>query len=342
MTTKRTDIHRPSAIEPTDYEFVACIYSGSKDLDLGEALENKENREAFRRHMEYTGGKFSQHEHGGTCHICGARADYLAIFYHPATNVYIKTGEDCADKLDMGQPEAFRSLRQSIADARKCKAGKRKAEILLTEADLARAWELYNLDKPPIDEPRKPCNCGYRIDCRSCRGTGVRNNTFDFIKSIVGNIVKYGHISDKQVEFLAKLVDRIDNYAEREAEQAAKQAAERAALQPCPTGKVMITGEVISTKAVDSQYGIVYKMLVKDDRGFKVWGSIPRALELFDVEQSDEQGSWKLQRGLERGDRVSFSATVEPSNDDTHFGFYKRPTKPQLLSVIGGKLPAQE
>jgi len=49
--------------------------------------------------------------------------------------------------------------------------------------------------------------------------------------------------------------------------------------------------------------------LVQDDRGFKVWGT----------SQAD------------KGDRVTFMARVEVSQDDPKFGFYKRPTKVQIL-----------
>ena len=92
--------------------------------------------------------------------------------------------------------------------------------------------------------------------------------------------------------------------AQRAAEQAELDAAER-----CPTGRVEITGEILAIKLQESYYGDTLKMLVKDDRGFKVWGSIPSSLH------------------ASRGARVTFMAAVEPSRDDDKFGFYKRPTK---------------
>lgn len=56
-------------------------------------------------------------------------------------------------------------------------------------------------------------------------------------------------------------------------------------------------------------------MLVQDDRGFKVWGSVPSSIS--------EAGT---------GDRVTFSATIEAS-DKEDFGFFKRPTKAQILAA---------
>ncbi len=138
-------------------------------------------------------------------------------------------------------------------------------------------------------------------------------------------MIKYGSdLTDKQDSFVRKLIDLVDNRAQREAEKNAARIAERAASEDCPTGRFKITGDVMSTKSVDSQYGYVFKMLVRDDRGFKVFGSIPSCLELFD----DKDGN---QRALAIGDRVEFMAAIEQSKDDVKFGFYKRPTKAKLL-----------
>ena len=49
----------------------------------------------------------------------------------------------------------------------------------------------------------------------------------------------------------------------------------------------------------------IVKNIIQDDRGFKVCGTA--------VADKDE--------------RVSFMARIEPSKDDSKFGFYKRPTK---------------
>ena len=106
MTT-RTDIHRPSAINPHEYEFVAFDYIGPGYAGLSLMSE----RRAFQQHLTRTGGKYSAHDHGGTCAVCGACAFYIAKFYHRATNTYICTGEDCAAKLDMGDAVDRKSTR---------------------------------------------------------------------------------------------------------------------------------------------------------------------------------------------------------------------------------------
>ena len=63
-------------------------------------------------------------------------------------------------------------------------------------------------------------------------------------------------------------------------------------------------------------YGDVLKMLVQDDLGFRVWGSVPVSLE-----------------DAERESRITFTATVTASDKDAKFGFFKRPAKAAVLDL---------
>jgi hypothetical protein len=297
QTLIRTDVHRPSAIDPEAYEFVAVTYIGGSELDLGEQLELVYQRKVFNAHRDRTAGVLSGHRHGGTCHICGAHALYLAIFYHRGSNSYIQSGEDCAAKLDMGQPEAFNAARQSIADARACIAGKRKAQAVLADCGLTEAWRLYeNYQGAPYGGDEATAFC------------------------IVDNLVRYGNLSDKQIAFLKTLLYRLVNAQE----VAAQRAAEKAAALPCPVGRQMVELTVLKTEVRDSMYGVQIKMTGKHADGWLVWGTVPASLELFE----DSAG---YQRGLKRGDVVKFTATIERSDRDEKFGFYKRPSKASLV-----------
>lgn len=96
--------------------------------------------------------------------------------------------------------------------------------------------------------------------------------------------------------------------------------AVRRADQPCAPvvcGKgVTVEGEVLSTKTVDGDYGVTFKMLVLDARGFKVWSTIPAAID------------------VERGDVVRFVANVDVSRDDPCFGFASRPRRAEVLTAV--------
>jgi hypothetical protein len=109
------------------------------------------------------------------------------------------------------------------------------------------------------------------------------------------------------------LTERQVQVVRRIAEQ---QRAEAAVSTQVIEGRIEVTGEVITTKEQDTMYGLTVKMLVRDDRGFKVWGTVPSTL---------------LGEGV-KGKRVAFTAKIEASRDDATFGFYSRPTKARIVS----------
>lgn len=119
-------------------------------------------------------------------------------------------------------------------------------------------------------------------------------------------------------ESLRSTFDSTGALSANQAAAAVRIAAEKAA-EPEATavieGRIKITGKVVTIKWQDSAYGGSLKMLVLDDRGFKVWGTVPSALD------------------AERGQMVAFTATVKASGDDETFGFYKRPSGAVLLDA---------
>src|SRR3954467_8647095 len=98
---KRTDTHRPSAIIPSEYTWVA--QEVAPIFGLGDCHFILAERERIRAHMDRTGGTYAGHAHGGNCMVCGnANAIYTILFYHEPTNSYVRMGERCAMKCDMG------------------------------------------------------------------------------------------------------------------------------------------------------------------------------------------------------------------------------------------------
>lgn len=288
MATQRTDIHRPSAINPDDYDYVATL--GDNEGGCG-----RQEMEAFNAHRLRTGGRMSDHAHGGSCHVCGALAFYRVIWFHRPSNTYIATGYDCAEKLGGGDADVFRRLKDEVARAKKAKAGKAKAQLILKELGMERAWEIAQLDWSPHNRQRP------------------------IIKDLVGKLIKYGDLSEKQIAFLGKLVEQHDHWENNKEKIEAERQAEKEAAEPIPFDNVRgtIKGKVLSVKQVDSDFGMMTKILVVADEGWKVYGSAPSSL---------------LREGLERGCFVKFDAKVTVSKDDAKFGFFSRPTKAALIS----------
>ena len=140
----------------------------------------------------------------------------------------------------------------------------------------------------------------------------------------------WGKLSENQCEAVLKC---IDGQAERQAKWDAKQKSEHAAAESIENGKQQITGEILTVKTKDGFYGLEIKMIVKDDRGFKVWGTVPRKLLDAAYDATIDSAEWDGKCHLQwlKGQRVSFSANLEASENDAKFGFYKRPTKVSLV-----------
>ena len=188
--------------------------------------------------------------------------------------------------------------------------------------------------------------------CFDCDGVGYR---MVLVSSVRARETRQRRAAERAE---ARAAERRAWAAEREAAEAARQAeleaqrqAEREAAEDVPTGRVVITGELVSIRDEESFYGyssrIVHKGLVRDDRGFKLWGNLPADLvtALYDRWYAAEKAAveaegaefWTGNYGPSywqksaRGARVTFTAAVEPSNDDPKFGFWKRPTKSGVL-----------
>jgi hypothetical protein len=321
----RKDIHRPAAIEPADYEFVAFDYLPSSPGDIGQAMFLQEQRKRKAAHMAKSGGVYSNHEHGGLCHICGSvNAIYSASFYHAKSNSYIKAGLDCAQKLECSGIDAFK---KNVKKAKEAAAGKRKAQAILVEAGLGKAWELYAADVAA----RKAHAAAHKewLDAGGDHHDDENSSAPKFpeysrdelvVQDIVSRLIKWGNISDKAKDYLAVLLDKIERAPEIAAEKAAAKALEMADAKPVPMveGRVLVKGEVLSVREQEGFYGVQIKMLVKASDGFKLWGTVPAALV-------DE---------VEKGSVVEFNAAVKPSDDDEYFGFFSRPSKAKVIKAL--------
>lgn len=201
----RNDVHAPSKINPDDYRYVGQEYM--RIDGFGDCVILQEMRRVIREDMARTGGTYSGHEHGGNCMVCGSvNAIYTVLFHHATTNSYVRMGQDCAEKCEVGNPDAFRTFRESIKAAEFHKAGKAKAKGLLEMAGLSRSWEIYL-------EPRKGLS-------ENQRSPWEESTTAD----IVGKLVQYGSASDKQYNFLRVLLQKIDGRAAVQAKRDADNA----------------------------------------------------------------------------------------------------------------------
>jgi len=138
-------------------------------------------------------------------------------------------------------------------------------------------------------------------------------NDNEFLYDIKVKLNRFGSLSEKQGA--AVIVAAIKNFWYRQRIEQSR--LEEASAPDVVVGNgIQITGEVLSVKWRDTQFGMVLKMTVQDDRGFKVWGSVPKSLGELPV-----------------GAHVTFVANVVQADDNPKFGFFKRPRQARALAV---------
>lgn len=111
-------------------------------------------------------------------------------------------------------------------------------------------------------------------------------------------ILSPGWVSSKRLAFVVSIVKAFERGVQDSAPKPATNS---------PEGRVAVKGVVVSTKTVQSDFGLTEKMLVKLEDGNKVWSSVPKGFE------------------ASREARVHFKATFTRSDKDPHFSFGSRP-----------------
>ena len=286
----RTDIHRPSAPEfdPEGYQCVGCFDLRPEwpDTYSGPARIECVNRQLAQ------GYKFTSVHGVGQCGHCGASIRYAALMVHPQSKGMIWIGETClVNRFDLTQSE-FKHLRENakLNRERKAKSEKIAAVLESMPANLRDAYDWATTDE-----------CAHYL-----------------AQDIARKVTRYAsELSCKQEELLVKLHGE---HITREAQKAVRaQEIASGTIQSVPAGRTEVHGTILSVKLVENFYGATLKMLVEDDRGFRVFGTVPSGLKYTDERL--------------KGSSVAFTATLEPKADDPTFGFFSRPTKAHIMEA---------
>jgi hypothetical protein len=331
-TMTRTDIHRPSAPEfdPENY-----IVRGFADFHDTEGYRPVQVVSA----LVDEGYSFGSAPHGsGQCSHCGAALRYAALLSHEPTKTLLYVGETCLDNRFSTTAAEFSRMRKEAAAKAEATRRQGKAHDFFEQhpdmVDLTyihnicvaggeREWTTqYNYEETFATEAEAAAALkgdydgvimGYK------RGTTwdeqVRMGKWTSVLQDMGwKVQKYGSLSDAQISFARKMLGWLSEAEAKRAEREAATAALVATGVEVPTGRIVVEGTVLSTKWVENGFGGALKMLVQNEAGWKVWGSVPSSID------------------VDKGTNVRFTATVEKSNDDALFGFFKRPAKAEVLS----------
>lgn len=281
--SSRTDIHAPVNLVTEDYEFVACGQFPSGDEPGYSPLAHEAS------YLITEGWGFGENHGAGDCYHCGAHLTYYAILKHLPTRTLVRVGEQCLDNRFQLASEEFQMLRKERRlNREQRKLSDRRAEWFAIDPDREVAF----------------CWASDQVEDGSYGYEGMRHN-------FVSSVARYGRASDRFVRAMMRDMVRTERRAEERAQREAREAAEPKV--PVVEGRGVLSGEVVSVKWKENDFGGSLKMLLKDDRGFKAWGTVASSID-----------------GVKRGDCVSFTATVSKSDDDPSFGFFSRPSKASI------------
>lgn len=288
MTTSRSDIHRPTEIRPEDYSYLE-----SWDLQMPLHTSDKYMRGLFER------AENSSADHSDVlsqCDHCGAHLRYIALWEHKPTGDVIVTGETCARET-MEVPDRL------ILDQKRLRetAAARRAAVRESDEIQKRREEMRE---------RYPEAVEILWDYQ---GENI------FIQDVAARFGKKGYLSQRQADTVV--------YAhKRDLDRAKRNVADEPKV-PAPEGNgIEITGKVLKVASQDNGWNVREVMTVLDERGFKVWGTVPSSIHW--VEEDGDR------RPIQRGDLVTFVANVTRSDRDESFGFFKRPRNAYLVDEL--------
>jgi hypothetical protein len=316
----RTDPHRPTALVPEDYDHIltfaripssAYPFVGIVTPDMVAAVE-AEYHEA-EAHSVYMAEGVGIHGAAFACDACGARYNYGSLFRHKPTGEVISMGHDCADNFNMGYP---------VAQAQSIRKGRERA-LIISRKRSARFRGLLGWARKQSPELLAALKADHYIT-----------------KDIRQKLIQYAEsprLSPKQEALLLKLAADTAKREERKKEQ----DAEPKVPVPVTDERIRVEGTVVSFKWDDFGGGKVTVKVETPDGSYLLWGTCPSAI----VDQlEEEQNTYPFQteegvpihrpttKSLICGRTLSFTAKVKPGNRDPHFGFFSRPTKPQLTA----------
>lgn len=306
----RTDIHRPSSpdFDPEAYRLVDVYdlhWDSNDHRDLNKAVEELAEQGVV------------QAPHSAGCGHCGqTNLRYVALLVRDDANEWIFVGQDCLVGRFTSMTKArFAELRKA-AELERQKQAVKASWLAFCEKNPAMAYASYadNISLAMRQQARElGLNTAKRHDDDHLFASGT-NWGLGVMEDIARKTRRYGEASAKQVALIERVLGELETkwnaYLAREVAKLSEPAA-----APLTAGRQVLEGVVLSAKWYDNDFGGSLKMTVKLDDGQRVFGSVPASID-----------------NVDKGDRVRFTATVEPKDEEPDFGYFKRPAKGEVVA----------
>lgn len=290
-TARRTDEFRPSAIDPTTLVYVGDIYVG-RDADIASSYARE--AAAVSRELERLGA-INPEDWGAT------------KSFADGTTQEHRGCDHCGARYAYGSVFFHEPSARAVIFGHTC-ASKLDLE---GETQAERTRSLARKEAKAAREARERAEQAQALVDAHPGLAEALTTPHRIVEDIAGKLAKFGSISPKQIALVIKLAEQV--------------RIDRETATECPEGTVVVEGEVLSVKAKSDFDRVRLVWTVRDDRGFKVWGTVPSALVGGYGETAEDSK-------VGRGGRVRFTATVTRSDRDETFGFAKRPRKAEVLS----------
>lgn len=285
-----------TALNPTNLEW---FYRDGRPALLKKVIQDAADRGhvVLQDPCHRCGGRGgSNHWPGYTCFRCGGSGK------EQPREAKVYTAEKLA-KLE----QAAEKRRAKKEEARRVAIVEQMAEVYAAVPDLKLALVKARMMGANLDKLRELAGRQLRLQ-----------NDIDTLFNQLLQSLECCGLTIPQARFVVQLVDRINerlaSKREADADEAARREDRNCWLQE---GRREVEGEILSVKERATDFGYVWKILVLQDDGNKVWGTLPRAID----GAADQLV----------GRRIHFTAKVSRSREDPLFGFYSRPTKASLI-----------
>jgi hypothetical protein len=230
---------------------------------------------------------------GSTCSHCGHFIRWAIRYTHKPSGQRVEFGEICASQIDVADDRAtyeMNKLRKLVANQRKAIAAKKQ-----------------------VEEKREHFLRHYQDVAEYVEEMQERGDSFEFMQDMARTYDQWSYLTDRQADAVRRIKKGREDWVKRQAEKPQP-------VTQAPEGSARVSGEIVSTKWQENDFGGALKMLVVLDDLNKVWGTVPKNV-MAEVNNRDENP------GEYKGTGVEFTATFTRSKDDEHFSFFKRPTK---------------
>jgi hypothetical protein len=294
---KTQSIHSWVNIDPANYGWIVSYSTKPPRIDPHNLDASIAYLEMWRSDMAKHSAKFvgTKYPSLSRCDCCGAHMIYGNIFSH-TSGEWVKLGETCADNVE-------------LHDSRRDLAQKRLRDRAKSERDSQKRLEARRITRRELIEELKGS-----LEFRVAFKIRKRN---EFIYDLLWKRIQGYKWTDRQEEAFYEAAEKQVAFHDKKQIELDEREAKLATAPNLTESRQSITGKVVGKKWKSDDWGCTLKIIVELSDGNRVWGTAPaKVLETIDEED---------------GVKVTFTAAVTPSDNDPHFGFFKRPTKASLI-----------